>query len=130
MAIIMRNLKIFTLLILLTISGLKCIGEEKQPVTVDTIILTKKSNSKSRHPKTPDRQVVSCSYYNGTIKLHFIYSEGNAVLNVRDENMNIDSYDVETSLLDVTIPVTPLYSTISIEVETAAGNTYYGELFL
>lgn len=79
-------------------------------------------------PKAPDRQVITCTYDGYGMDLDFTFSEGMGVLTVTDETFQPHVYDIDTSLLDVYVPVGNLAGTIDIELETENGNVYEGEI--
>lgn len=101
-------------------------NKQEQP---QTIILKKnhEDNYKQR-PKAPDRQMVTCAYDGEELHLSFLYSEGTATLSVTDETLLTSIYQIDTTPLEVTVSVGELFGTVSIEMETEAGNSYYGEI--
>lgn len=93
------------------------------------MILVKKGKEViAGRPKAPDRQVITCTYDGYGMDLNFTYSEGMAVLTVTDENLQGLVYNIDTSLLDVYVPVGNLAGAINIELETEHGNVYEGEI--
>lgn len=93
------------------------------------LILVKKGKEvKAGRPKAPDRQVITCTYDGYGMDLKFTFSEGMAVLTVTDDNLQGLVYDIDTSLLDVYVPVGNLAGSINIELETENGNVYEGEI--
>ena len=96
----------------------------------NTIIILQKTQNKrhSKYPKSPDRQIVSCSYDGEGIELTFVYSEGISTLTITDDVLNENSYVIDTSCLNVYVPAHGLVGNIYIKLETEDGAIFEGQI--
>lgn len=81
-----------------------------------------------KRPKAPSRQLVTCSYDGSTLELNFKISEGMSTITVTDETLQCVTYTIDTSELYVSIPVGPLYGSISVTLDTELGNHFEGTI--
>lgn len=100
-----------------------------QETNQSTITLTKSVRTNPiKRPKAPDRQIVTCTYDGEELNLNFVIPEGMATLSCTDETLLTATFEFDSTPLQVSIPVGKLWGTVSIELETANGNTYTGSL--
>ena len=128
----MKFKNILVLVNILSLSSL-CMAEYANPTQTEArktpIVLTKKGKDTIvGKPKAPDRQIVTCAYDGEELHLSFLYSEGTATLSVTDETLLTSIYQIDTTPLDISVSVGELFGTVSIEMETENGNSYYGEI--
>lgn len=95
----------------------------------EKIVLEKRIKHGSiQRPRTPDKQVVTCLYDGMGLELTLVFSEGMATLTVADECLNEYTFSVDTSILDIYVPVDDLTGTIYIKLETEKGNIFEGSI--
>lgn len=129
----MNQRKLLTMSVGLICFSSLCMANPSAPSTKqkgeEEITLVRTGNgAKAGRPKAPDRQVITCTYDGYGMDLNFTFSEGMGVLTVTDENLQGLVYNIDTSLLDVYVPVGNLAGAINIELETENGNVYEGEI--
>lgn len=126
----MRHLKISTTIIGLCFLSSLCMAEPTQPAPktqkVPIILVKINKGVSSRRPKAPDRQVVTCAYDGEEMCLSFAIPEGMATLSVTDESLLSSTFEIDTTPLEVTVPVGQLCGTVTIEMETDSDHHYYG----
>lgn len=93
-------------------------------------ILLEKGNPHGHinRPKAPNRQSITCTYDGMTLELDFTVSEGISTLTVTDETPQCVTYTIDTSTLQVSVPVGTLLGSITIELDTERGNHFTGIL--
>ena len=97
-------------------------GDSRPP-----IILTRKhGQGLSNTPKAPDRQIITCSYDGEILTLNFVYSEGMGILSIVDQEDYEYSYNLDTSVLFIQIPVGNLNGMIRLQLETEYGRFFEG----
>ena len=125
----MRQLKsIFIILLALALPSLAVAeqksGEKKPrpPITLGKSC----AGSSIKRPKAPDRQSITCTYDGTIMEFYFTVSEGISTLTVSDETLQCMTYIIDTSTLEVSVPVGILSGSISIELDTERGNHFTG----
>lgn len=125
----MRQLKsIFIILTMLAVPTLAAADQKsggskpRPPITLEK----KLGHGHMNRPKAPDRQSITCVYDGMSMELEFIISEGISTLTVTDETPQCLTYTIDTSILNVSVPVGSLSGSISIELDTERGNHFTG----
>lgn len=126
----MRHQKLYATMLGVCILSSLCMAEptqSSQQKPKAPITLVKRNNGVANgRPKAPDRQVITCAYDGETLHLSFIIPEGTATLSVTDETLIASTYQIDTTPLDVNVPVGELFGSVSIELGTETGNIYKG----
>ena len=125
----MRQLKsIFIILLAFALPSL-AVAEQKSeerkprpPITLGKSC----AGSSIKRPKAPDRQSITCTYDGATMDFSFTVSEGISNLTVTDETPQCLTYTIDTSTLEVSVPVGSLSGSITIELDTERGNLFTG----
>ena len=127
----MRTTKIrfITLTLALIASGsIYCTAIHADKQVPKVLITLQKVGTKMKplRLKAPDRQVVTCAYDGEEMYLSFAIPEGMATLSVTDESLLSSTFEIDTTPLEVTVPVGELCGTVTIEMETDSDHHYYG----
>ncbi len=128
----MRQKRLLTTIIGLCLISALTVAEpnsQSTPTQKTPITLVKRNKGVSAgRPKAPDRQNITCAYYGEELHLSFYIPEGMATLSVIDETLLSATYEIDTTPLEVIVPVGELVGTIIIEIDTEKGNNFYGEI--
>ena len=125
----MRQLKsIFIILLAFVLPSLAVAeqkSEEKKPRPPITL---QKGNAGGiiQYPKAPERQSILCTYDGTKMEFNFTVSEGLSTVTVTDETPQCVTYTIDTSALQVSVPVGTLSGSITIELDTERGNHFTG----
>lgn len=125
----MRQLKlIFTIILALALPSLAVAEQKSKEKKPRPPITLQKGNMGGviKYPKAPDRQSIMCTYDGTVMEFNFTVSEGFATVTVTDETPQCVIYTIDTSTLDVSLPVGVLSGSITIELDTERGNHFTG----
>lgn len=126
----MKNLKTILIIMLMACTGSIVYGEPSNQKTSKVVIALQKSrgaNSQNK-PKSPDRQVISCAYDGEVMELHFAFSEGVVDIAISDAEMQEAVYSLDSSSLEIYIPIPDLVGPINITLNTERGVSYEGSI--
>lgn len=122
---------IFTLIILVLVSiNIHAEDNDNASLSNNQITFLQKDSraGHNRRPKSPDRQIITCEYTGDTLRLSLTIPEGFGNLYVYNDNNLIGNFDIDTTSLDINIPVGSLSGNIYIELSTEKENIYSGTL--
>ena len=125
----MRQLKLFFIILLTLVAPSLAYAKQnsegtkpRPPITLQKI----NGSGHTKFPKAPDSQFITCIYDGMTLDLEFVISEGISTLTVTDESPQCLTYNIDTSTLNASVSVGPLYGSIIIQLDTERGNHFSG----
>lgn len=125
--IIMKQLKAFFILLLMSIPAIGMAQTVSQPSTPKPpITLQKKTTGYLKTPKVPSRQVITCAFDGNGLEFHFAISEGMSTLTVSDAQSIPKTFTIDSSKLDAYVHTGSLYGSIIVMLYTELDNHYEG----
>ena len=105
-----------------------CMAESNPPTQHHVVLVKTSRGSSEKRPKAPDRQQVTCAYDGEVMSFNFAIPEGMATLSITDDSLQVLTYEVDTTPLEVYVTTGALSGIVYIELESEKGNTFSGTI--
>lgn len=121
-----QSKKLLLLMMLVSLSVLGSSSTQQATPRPPIILERGTSHGHINRPKMPERQTISCCYDGEGLLLSFLCSEGLSAISITDENRQIEIKDLDTSKLEIYIPVGFLSGIIYVQLRTQREVIYEG----